>query len=94
MFRWGRRGDVPPVITLEQLGDLVSHIDTTAHTPDEKDNNISGCDHTLRLASDGLSWTTLTPSTSTIFSMVMVGFCDREVCFNVTNLLDDPPSVE
>jgi len=75
------------VITEEQLRSLIEFIDSRAHQADAA-GEMPGCDHTLRFArvwarDKGVDLVDLYQ-----YLNANGGFCDCEVCFNVSNLLD------
>ena len=78
--------EAEPCISLEQLDSLASYVDSAAHTPDSS-GKAPGCDHTFKYAE---KWA-IENQVDTIelyqFLNRHGGFCDCEICFNVTQLL-------
>ncbi len=75
-------------ITMEQLESLVSFVEEMANTPDSK-GGIPGCDHTIRFAAQWADKYSIDVIELYQFLNGHGGFCDCEICFNVTSLLDD-----
>jgi len=89
----GRRFESPldnaaELITLVQLRQLIDFIEHAARSPEEY-GRVPGCDHTLRFskrwaALNGVDFVDLYQ-----YLNANGGFCDCEVCMNVSSLLDD-----
>ena len=80
--------DIEPCITMEQLDSLATYVDETANTPDSS-GNPPGCDHTFRFAEKWSNQNNVDPIQLYQFLNAHGGFCDCEICFNVTQLLDE-----
>lgn len=81
-------GEVPTCITREQLRSLLDFIDHAAGAPEEH-GGTPGCDHTLRFSRrwaerNGVDFVNLYQ-----YLNGHGGFCDCEVGFNVSSVLDD-----
>jgi tetratricopeptide (TPR) repeat protein len=79
---------VEPCITSAQLIDLMNFIESAASSPDEHGGR-PGCDHTLRFSKlwaqrNGVDFVDLYQ-----YLNAHGGFCDCEVCLNVSNVLDE-----
>ncbi|MDJ0940351.1 MAG: DUF2695 domain-containing protein [Woeseiaceae bacterium] len=79
--------DVEPFITMQQLDELINFIDRTANTPDAS-GSAPGCDHTLRFAERWAAENDVDVIELYQFVNRHGGFCDCEICFNVSNLLE------
>ena len=80
--------DVEPCISLKQLESLISSIEDSANKPDEA-GNIAGCNHTFRFAEDWAEKNKIDIIQLYQYLNANGGFCDCEICFNVSELLHE-----
>jgi tetratricopeptide (TPR) repeat protein len=77
-----------PNISLGQLESLICSIEKYANSPDEN-GAIQGCDHSFRFTEKWAENNNVNIINLYQFLNAHGGFCDCEVCFNVSELLDD-----
>jgi tetratricopeptide (TPR) repeat protein len=80
--------EVEPCISMEQLDSLAEFVDRKANTP-ETSGDVPGCDNTLRFAEQWAAENGVDIIDLYQFLNGHGGFCDCEICLNVTELLDD-----
>lgn len=78
--------EAEPCITLGQLDSLATYVDMAANTPDST-GGAQGCDHTFRFAEHWADEHDVDIIELYQFLNRHGGFCDCEICFNVTQLL-------
>ncbi len=79
---------VSACISNKQLKSLIDTIEEMANTPDDQ-GNILGCDHTFRFAESWAEKNGVDIIRLYQFLNANGGFCDCEVCFNVSELLNE-----
>ena len=74
--------------SLKQLESLITSIEDLANKPDET-GNIAGCDHTFRFAEKWAEKNHIDIIQLYQYLNANGGFCDCEICFNVSELLHE-----